>query len=184
MAARAKNPERVLDKARECRFFLTQMAEYEKAKDTEKFLYCLSAFMSAFRTIAFRLYGVAENRHGIPAKHALKSQLHSNQEIAFLLERTNVELHEDGVVVFQRFTVRAADPSPATRERFAGRFVSRWGWREGQGAVISRLDGWQFAENPKNLVELCHDALEAMEMFIRQVLTAEPSGAQAQAKDD
>src|SRR6267378_908698 len=100
MTARAKNPERVLDKVRECRFFLVQMADYEELLDSEKFLFCLSAFMSAFR-----LYGVTENRLGEAAKHRLKHQLHGHSEINFLILRTNVELHEDGAVVFQRFTV-------------------------------------------------------------------------------
>jgi len=39
MTARAKNPERVLDKVRECRFFLVQMADYEELLDSEKFLF-------------------------------------------------------------------------------------------------------------------------------------------------
>lgn len=176
MTASAKNPERVLDKVRECHFFLVQMAGYEGAADTEKFLYCLSAFMSAFRTIANRLYGVAENKLGIAVKHALKERLHDHPEIRFLIERTNVELHEDGVVVFQRFSVHPMDnPSRWMRDRFAARYVSRWGWREGRGMVISKQEGWRFAENPKNLIELCHDGLEAIETFIREILTTEPA---------
>lgn len=178
MIAKAKNPERVLDKVRECRFFLVHMDYYEKALDTEKFLYCLSAFMSAFRTIVFRLYGVTENRLGKAAEHRLKDQLYSHSEINFLIARTNVELHEDGVVVFQRFTVHASDPVPSVADRFgrdADRFGSRFGSRYGDGVVVRRAVGWQFAENSKNLIELCHDALEAMEGFIRQVLTTDPS---------
>ncbi len=69
MAANATNPERVVDKVRECQFFLVQMADCEQDLDTDKFLYCLSAFLSAFRTISFRLYGVAENRLGKDAKN-------------------------------------------------------------------------------------------------------------------
>jgi len=54
-------PERVFDKVRECRFFLARMADYESAEDIENFLFCLSAFLSAFRSIAYKLYGVTEN---------------------------------------------------------------------------------------------------------------------------
>ncbi len=182
MTARAKNPERVLDKVHECRFFLVQMADHEELLDTEKFLFCLSAFMSAFRTIAFRLYGVTENRLGEASKHRLKDRLHSHSEVNFLIMRTNVELHEDGAVVFQRYTVHASDSVPMVADRFgrdADRFASRFGSRYGQGVVIRRAAGWQFAENSKNLIELCHDALEAMEGFIRQVLTTEPSTVQS-----
>jgi hypothetical protein len=128
------------------------MAGYESAADTEEFLYCLSAFMSAFRTIAYRLYGVTENKLGIAVKHALKERLPDHPEIRFLIERTNVELHEDGVIVFQRFSVHPVEnPSRWMRDRFAARYVSRWGWREGRGMVITRQEGWRFAENPKNL---------------------------------
>ena len=113
MVARAKNPDRVLDKVREARFFLVQMASYEQALDTEKFLYCLNAFISAFRTIAFRLYGVTENLSGPGGKRTLKCQLHGHAEIKFPVERTNVELHEDGVVVFQRYTTQVSSPEPS-----------------------------------------------------------------------
>jgi hypothetical protein len=39
--------------------------------------------------------------------------------------------------------------------------------------------GWQFAENPKNLIELCHNALEAIEVFIRLALTKEANAQTA-----
>lgn len=172
MTTGATNPERVWDKVRECRFFLIQMAEHEKAKETDKFLYCLSAFLSAFRTIAFRLYGVVQRRFDGAAKHALKNRLHSHAEISFLIERTNVELHEDGVLVFERFTVHGVDHFPRETGRFSGRFRARFGPR--LGIVIHPAEGWQFAENPMNLVELCRDGLEAMESATREVMT-EPS---------
>jgi hypothetical protein len=76
--ANARNPKSVSDKASECRFFLTQMAEYEKQLDTEKFLYCLSAFLSAFRTVAYRLYGVAKSRSGKAASTKTRSRQKSN----------------------------------------------------------------------------------------------------------
>jgi hypothetical protein len=164
MVARAKNPDRVLDKVREARFFLVQMASYEQALDTEKFLYCLSAFMSAFRTIAFRLYGVTENIKGAGAKRILKDQLHSHWEIKFLIERTNVELHEDGVVVFQRYTAQASSPEPSRWRREsrydANRFRSHFGSRYSEAVIIRQAAGWQFAGSSKNLIELCHDGVE------------------------
>jgi hypothetical protein len=171
MTPRATNPERVLDKVRESRFFLVQMDNHEKALDTEKFLYCLSAFLSAFRTITFRLYGVTEHKHSKEKARLLLSQLKNHPEIGFLMSRRDVEVHEDGAVVFQRFTVHAADPVPQVMDKYADRFASRFGSRYAQGVVIRRAAGWQFAGNPKNLIELGHDALDAIEVFIRQVLT-------------
>lgn len=180
MVARAKNPDRVLDKVREARFFLVQMAGYEQALDTEKFLYCLSAFMSAFRTIAFRLYGVTENIRGAGAKRILKDQLYGHWEIKFLLERTNVELHEDGVVVFQRYTAQVSSPEPSRWTWGArldvNRFRSHFGSRYSEAVIVRRAAGWQFAGSSKNLIELCHDGVEAMEGFIRQVLAAGTNG--------
>jgi hypothetical protein len=182
MTANAKNPDRVFDKARECRFFLVQMAEYEKVLDIEKFLYCLSAFLSAFRTTAYRLYGVTENRKGKSASHALQNQLHTHTEIGFLIQRSNVEVHEDGVLVHQRFTVHVTASIPdrwksnwaPDTDRWPNRFTSRFGDVVG----IRRALGWQFAGNPKNLIELCHDALNAMEEYARQALVSAPSATQ------
>jgi hypothetical protein len=172
--ASARNPERVQDKVREAHFFLVEMANYERAFDTEKFLYCLSAFMSAFRTIAFRLYGVTENLNGSLAKNALRTQLHGHSDIRFLIERTNVELHEDGVVVFQRYHASVAPPETTRWGRDWGRrderFCSRLGSRYSEAVVVRQPAGWQFAGSSKNLIELCHDGLEAMEGFIGQVL--------------
>lgn len=179
MVARAKNPDRVLDKVREARFFLVQMASYEQALDTEKFLYCLSAFMSAFRTIAFRLYGVTENLKGPGAKRTLKCQLHGHAEIKFLIERTNVELHEDGVVVFQRYTTQVSSPEPSRWRRGSphdgNRFRSNFGSRYSEAVIVRQAAGWQFAGSSQNLIELCHDGIEAMERIIRGVLATGPN---------
>lgn len=172
--ASARNPQRVQDKVREAHFFLVEMATYERAFETEKFLYCLSAFMSAFRTIAFRLYGVTENLKGAAAKNALRKQLHDHLDIKFLIERTNVELHEDGVVVFQRYhaSVSSSESLPWGRHlgRRGERFHSRFGSRYSETVIVRQPAGWQFAGSSKNLIELCHDGLEAMEGFFRQVL--------------
>lgn len=181
MTARAKNPERVSDKVRECQFFLAQMAIYEAAPDSEKFLYCLSAFLNSFRTITFRLYGVVENKSGKSAAQNLLRQLRSHLDIGFVMSQRDIEVHEDGVLVFQRFTVHPAAPTSEVKGRFASRFVSRWGWREGHGIVIRRAAGWQFERNSKNLIELCHDALEGIKAFIRQALTTDPGGPPGRA---
>jgi hypothetical protein len=170
MTASAKTPERMWDKLGECRFFLKKMTESEHAKETQDFLYYLSAFMAAFRTVAYRLYGVTENRSGISAKLALRDKLHGHPEINFLLASTNVELHEDGVMVFPRFTVRSAGPGTEAADRFASRFLSRYGWRQGHGVVIEQTGGWQFDGNPKNIHDLCEEALEAIKVFLRQAL--------------
>ena len=167
VTANAKNPERVFDKARECHFFLVQMADCEKALDAEKFLYNLSAFMSAFRTAANRLCGVTENKRGEAASRILRSQLHHHPEIGFLLGRSNVEVHEDGVVVHQRYTVHVTTSVP---DRWEPIWQPESKSRFSDVVGIRRAAGWQFLGNPKNLIELCYEALAAIEEYARQAL--------------
>ena len=66
----AENPERIFDKVRECRFFLTMMADFEK-EDTEKFLFCTSGFLGAFRSVLYRLFGVTRTKSGIATERKL-----------------------------------------------------------------------------------------------------------------
>jgi len=149
------------------------MADHESANETENFLFCVSAFLSAFRSVAYRLYGVTETQRGKAARVALKNHLHTNQKIGFLIGKSNVEIHEDGVTVWQRYTVSVGD-SIATkwpsrwsrrRERWSSRFESRF--QETVQTQVTVRD-WQFEGNPSNLIMLCHDALDDMGNFIRQ----------------
>ncbi len=170
----ARIPERVVDKVRECRFFLARMADHEGVGETENFLFCLSAFLSAFRSIAYRLYGLTEMQRGEVAKVALKNQLHAHPQIGFLIGKSNVEIHEDGVTVLQRCTVSVGNsittkwPSrfwSRRTERWPSRFESRF--QKGVQIHVTVKD-WQFEGNQSNLIVLCHDALDEMENFIRQ----------------
>jgi hypothetical protein len=172
----ARTPERVFDKVRECRYYLVQIAEFERVLDTEKFLFSLSAFLSAFRTTAYRLYGVVEFRDGKSAKQNLKARLHSTPSIEFLLSKGITETHGDGAVVFHRYTVStAASPGyrPASRwerceDRWRSRFESRWPM---PNVKVSPVD-WQFQGSSENLVALCHDALTELESIARVSLGA------------
>jgi hypothetical protein len=153
MYQKAKNPDRIVEKIYECRYFLALMADYEEKLDAEKLLYCLSAFLSAFRTSAFRLYGVTEHKLGRPASRALQTQLRSHPEIGFLLSRTNVEVHEDGVVVHPQYALEVIEGASS---RWAPKMVrdpSRWRSlnrsRYGEAVVARRAAGWQFAGNPR-----------------------------------
>jgi len=148
------------------------------ARDTQKFLFCLSAFLNAFRTITFRLYGVTEHKHGRAKARLLLGQLVDHPEIGFLIRQRDVEVHEDGTLVYERFTVHPADTVPQFTDKYTDkygdkytdRFASRFGTRTGPSVVIRYVGGWQFAGNPKNLMELSRDALDAIGGFIREVL--------------
>jgi hypothetical protein len=176
----ARSPQGVFEKLSECRHFLVQMADYESTGDVQKFLYSLSAFLSAFRSIAFRLYGVTGVQHGNAAKRSLQVQLHAHPKIGFLIDRSNVEIHEDGVKVWQRYRVSIGDsmnsdwpPRWGQRpDRFASPFEPRF-HRSVQQPVTTVVD-WQFDGHSSNLIELCHDALKDMDRIIRQNISVGP----------
>ncbi|MGA9883929.1 MAG: hypothetical protein WBQ34_09445 [Candidatus Acidiferrales bacterium] len=171
---KAKSPEGVLDKMRECSYFLDEMSRYEKAVIADKFGYCLSAFLNSFRTVTFRLAGVVENISGKATSENLLRQLKAHREIGFLMARRDVEVHEDGAVIFERFTVhvvpREMNPSGG---RFSTRlFTSRFQPRFNHGIEIRHVGGWQFTENPMSITELCRDALEKLEPLVRNAITS------------
>jgi len=176
----ATNPDRIADKARECRFFLVQMAEHEERMDIEKFLYCLSAFLSAFRSTIYRSFGVAQTRKGNAAARKFRDDLYKNADIQFLKDTTDLEVHGDGAKVWQEYRVSLTGPTPGRWGRSGG----RWGEPKNEGRLSSRYSstggmtqvlrepaGWRFDGHPKNLVELCHDALEAVEAAVRTILS-------------
>jgi hypothetical protein len=174
----AKTPERVYDKIKECQFFVARMADYEQSADSpEHFLYCISAFLSAFRTVAYRLYGVTKTRRGKAAQVALRHQLHAHSQIGFLLSKSNVEIHEDGVRVWQRYNVNIGESMQWRESSRWNRNNDRWSSRvEGRYPVQTTVTvkDWQFEGNQSNLIILCHDALAEMENFVRQNIQPTP----------
>jgi len=174
MKPNAKSPERVLDKLPECSFFLDEMLRHEQAGVADKFGYCLSAFLNSFRTVTFRLYGVVENISGKSAAENLLRQLRAHPEIGFLMKRRDVEVQEDGTVIFERFTVHVvARDSNSFEGRFASRFTSGFEPRFNHGVEVRHTGGWQFMESPRSITELCRDALEQLEPFVRKAITAD-----------
>lgn len=186
MNYKATNPDRIFDKVRESQYFLVLMVDHEKALDTEKFLFCLSAFLSAFRTAIFRLYGVIEYQHGQAARKALKNSVENTTDVSFLKNATDLEVHGDGVIVRQRYSVDnmpvAASVSGRLRSkfdmnRFGPSFESRYhkAPRAPQAVIgSSQPVDWQFEERPGNLIALCHDALNQLEEIVKQAIMADP----------
>jgi len=176
--AGARTPERVYDKVRECRFFIARMADYEHDhRNPDHFLHCVSAFLSAFRALRYRLYGVTRLQRGKSAQVALRNQLDVHPQIGFLLSISNAEMHEDGARVLQRFTVDLGDSIPRRwssrwsqiEERWSSQFKDRF---PVQTSVT--VKDWQFEGNQSNLIVLCNDALDAMETFVRQNIRPAP----------
>lgn len=180
----ATNPDRIFDKCRECRFFLVQLAEHELEMDIEKFLYCLSAFLSAFRTAIYRSLGVVRTLHGKPVSETFRESLYKNADIKFLKETTDLEVHGDGARVWQNYRVSLIHPvphrwqterngrweSPLNRDRFKSTMARGFG----DGGFLREPAGWRFDGHPKNLIECCHDTLEAFEAAVRARLNLVP----------
>jgi hypothetical protein len=171
MAAYAKEPKSVLANLRESRHFLVDMADHENATDPYTFLRYLGGFLAAFRTVAFRLYGVTENNLGPAARQKLYGEFRNHPIIGFLLERANVELHEDGAVVYRSFRVRVANPH-------RNEILSSNEWCD-KGLILRHVGGWQFKESAMPIIPLCHDGIEAMEGFVREILNCIAVGGAA-----
>jgi hypothetical protein len=176
MNYKATNPDRVAEKILECRYFLSLMAEHELAMNIEKFMYCVSAYLSSFRTIIYRLAGVTNTCKGKAAQDKLWAQLESREDVWFLKDATDLEVHGDGPKIWQHYTVnvsnsvaRGKSGTRLTSRRFVGRFR---GGRFSSGNEVHQSRGstkhWQFEGHPKNLFELCRTSLDEMEALFRK----------------
>lgn len=169
----AANEARIREKVRESRFFLTLMRDYEG--DPEKFGFCLSAFLSAFRSIAYQLVRYTKTTRGAEAKNTLMKLLSSRPNIDFLKRARDVEVHADGVVILRAFSFSVSDTMP---ERWRSRWdpkPGRWELRSRPAHVQLRHQGWQFADHAAHdLIELCRDSLNELEEIVRQSLAIPP----------
>ena len=177
MNYQATEPGRVIEKVQECRHRLAEMAEYERAMDQVKFLYALSGYLYAFRTAAYRLFGVVRSTKGPQAGRELRDKMLAHPDIRFLKDMSDLETHGNGAAVWQRYTVNIGT-LPGSRwmprndrwnYRLGSRFESRFEYPPVTTTSTQAVD-WQFANRSENLIVLCHDAVLVMEDFIRQSL--------------
>ena len=160
--------EGITEKIGECSFFLSQMAEHESRNDVKKYGYCLSAFLSAFRTTIYRLTGVVRATRDKAASDALQVSLESAHDIRFLKDATNLEVHGDGPKLWQ---VRIASRSDKSRftSRF-GRHSSRFNTRPVADTTREEIGFIQFAKHPTEIGRLCLDALEQLKQMAEREL--------------
>lgn len=174
----ATNPQRIFDKARECRYFLSEMSEHERAGDTDKFMFSLSAFLKSFRSIAYRFYGVTEKQSDREQMKALEKQLNDHPQIGFLIDRANLEVHGDGAVIWKRFNISVPDDMqqkypPRFQSRFGDptRWMPRFRFRFEPAAVQTQTvvgSDWLFAGNSHGLLELCRNGLDQIEELVKK----------------
>ena len=183
MDFRATTPERVFDKVKECEFFLSLMQVYEQKQELDSFRFCVSAFLCAFRSIAYRLIGVTEHRVGREAKQNVRAMLWACDDIAFLKGTTDLEVHGDGVKIWSRFKISVSDATPGRWERPKEIFPSRFGSRyHKQLPTGVKFAGWIFEGRPANIVELFSATLAEIKKHVEQTLsyTAKSSSASCQ----
>jgi hypothetical protein len=162
-SAGATKPEGIFEKVRESRFFLARMADYERIPELEGFLFCLSAFLSSFRSIGNRLQGVAGKKHDKQARRSLTLQMENHPRIGFLFDVRDVEVHGDGTTIWPRFRIVGSGmvrPGPLELH-----FFPRM-----PGDV--RVIGFHFeGQRPdQSLIEFCFDALSDFEDLIRKTV--------------
>jgi hypothetical protein len=169
----ARNPNGVFEKIDEARSFLSQVRACQTESDTWNFKCSLSGFLTSFRTSADRLIGATDATKGEPEGAALRSRLKCCPNIAFLRDRTDIELHGDGAVVWPRYRVTIFS-SPGGRfyrgySRWGSRFESanRFRSRLGLDGIERQLLGWRFDGSSMDLVELCEDSLRELESIAR-----------------
>ena len=97
---RATRPESVPEKVDECKFFLGMMHVYKERTPIREFLWYLSAFLCAHRSLSYRLYGVLKYLERSDDAKALGETLHSDTDISWLRRLRDLEVHGDGVTVF------------------------------------------------------------------------------------
>lgn len=137
------------------------MADYERLAEIENFLFCLSAFLSAFGSIRYRILGVETEAHGETAMCVLEQKLNDHPRIGFLSKLRNVEVHRDGVTIWPLYHL--ADYTKSTPGPLELHFFPTI---PNQVRVI----GFRFGGHPpdQNLIEFCHDALNDFEEIFRR----------------
>lgn len=167
------NQGRVWEKVRESRFFLTLMTDHEG--EPEKFGFCLSAFLSAFRSIAYQLIRYTKITRGQQAKEGLKGLLDSRPNIDFLKQARDVEVHQDGVTILRTFSFPVSEAIP---ERWRSRWdpkPGRWDSRSAPARTQLRHRGWQFADHTAHdVIGLCSHSMDEVEEIVRQTLAIPP----------
>jgi len=135
---KATRPECIPEKVDECKFFLGMMDAHKERKPIREFLWYLSAFLCAYRSLWGRLVGVVKHRKGSDDAQALEERLHSDRDIDWLRKLRNLDVHGDGVTVWV--------PPP---------FGNPLEFGPGSGLY------------PANLTEKCRTALRKVENIIR-----------------
>ena len=170
--------QRVSEKLHACQLFLVHMAE--SRGDWQKFGSYLSAFLSAYRAIFWRLIRVADSRSERVRLAWLVEQLYkTNPTIGFLRNARDIEDHEFGIKYFTNVTFsRAYVPESRFAPRPSGRFDKARSVR--YPAVREFHEFIAFKDHPqRDMIEFCAAGLDDAREFVHQTLKTifEPNAA-------
>lgn len=162
--------ERALEKVEEGRFFLTLMKINRKTP--QQFGYCLSAFLSAFKSAFERLKTTVGDEHiRRRAANAVRNLRQSRPDVDFLMEARNAEVHREGVKIELEWQTPSVTPErwwsrfnpPWARSE--SRFNPRWGRAEGHPVAV-----WKFSDRrTADVITLCKNSLNALEDLIQNM---------------
>lgn len=163
---------RAYEKIEESLFFLDQMESY--GLQQREFGYCLSAFLSAFKSIGDTLRNSPGNRQAKKSvEMAVRSFRESNPKVNFLMKQRDVEVHREGVGILMTWV-------PTVEiERFRSRFAPReprWAQiRKSIRGSEPKME-WRFAAvHSPDLITYCRECVNAIRHFVDSLGANVPS---------
>lgn len=151
--------ERALEKVDEARFFLARMEDH--GGNWPEFGYYLSAFLSAFRSIHYRLCCLG-------AGDRVKCLSDSDKEVNFLIQARDAEVHKEGVGIV--LTVASAGPWAHSPWGPSPWRASPWRaspWDDDDPENVRKL--WKFKEGYKDVVNLGRHCLQVTEALVQRI---------------
>jgi hypothetical protein len=172
----------IWEKVAEARFFVERMIEADTKSDNQPFGYYLSAFLNAFRSIAYRAFRFAARTQGGPARDELKAKIKAAADLQFLTHARDVEVHQDGVtlVLVPKFGIGPAD---VVLDRWPDRFnpkvfprtieygdakYNKWPTRIVHEPWTLH---WRFGDRlGQDIVSFCAKAVAELERLVREAI--------------
>lgn len=178
----------IWEKVAEARFFLERMTDADAKSDHQPFGYYLSAFLNAFRSIAYRAFRFTARAHGRPARDKLKAKVEAAADLKFLTEARDVEVHQDGVTlvlvpklgigpadfVLDRWPDRFTKFVPRTTFKYDSKY-NKWPTRT---VHQPRTLHWRFGDRlGHDSITFCAKAVDELERLVREAIDSHKADA-------
>ena len=179
----------IWEKIAEARFFLERMTEADAKSDHQPFGYYLSAFLNAFRSIAYRFFAFTARTQGRPARDQLRAKVQADGDLQFLTDARDVEVHQDGVtlvlvpklglgpadLVVNRWPDRFTKFVPRTTFKYNDSKYDKWPTRT---VHQPRTLHWRFGDRlGHDSITFCANAVDELERLVREAIDSHKAGA-------